>query len=350
MTSYNSGITIRLSGGEYGNRDYNIPELLEILEKNPIIDVIKKGILANNSKSISDLLSSSNFKNRIFENVYLLAGAIAEEFIKNDTDTGKPIPRIIHNFWTGGEMSENAVENVLKWYEKAKEYDWKHFLWTDSNVNQAFIFNNENESLIKLQTAGVQILDFPQLFREMPEDTQKAYNTLSHRAAFKHKRILPFLSDLARYNILYNQGGVYCDVDVAPGNVNLEKTLKHKDSENEIPLLGPCFRVKRDAKVAGYFENISGGKEAACLRMYNNLMVGNHFIATRPETDIMKQALGYSLKSLNYSNFTNTLGPRDIKTAILAKNIDIKIVSAQTIPPWLFDIDWITDESNNIVI
>lgn len=348
MTNNNSDITIRFSGKEYENRDYTISELMRMLSGDPIIKAIENGVLFNVNMPLEQLVYSLDLRNKTFENIYSLAKTIAEELISNDLDIGEEIPRKIHQFWAGGEMSEIAMNNILKWYKKAKEYNWEHFLWTDSNANQSF--NNEDGRMTELQTAGVQILDFSQLLPELPEESQKAYNILLGRIFCKRKRSLLFISDLARYTILYHYGGVYSDVDVDLDNISLKKSLKHRDSDSEIPMLGPCFRTCSDAKASGYLDEDPGAKEAAALRMYNKTIFGNHFIATRAGTDIMRQSIENATKSLKVSNYNATLGPGDIVKAMYARNNNIKIVSAQAIPPWLFDINWITEESNNIVI
>ena len=345
----NNNATIRFSGEKYGNRDYTIPELMLMLARNPVIDAIENSVLSNSGKSIEEILNNQNFKNGDFENIYLLVRTIADEFIRNDKDTGEEIPRKIHHFWAGGEMSEIAVKNILKWNKKTKEYDWEHFLWTDLTANKAF--SNKCKYMAKLRKAGIQIMDFSQLLLEMPKDTQKAYSILLDKTvSLVRKRSLLFMSDLARYIILYNHGGVYCDVDIESDNINMEHSLRHRDKESEIPMLGPCFRIEQDARAAGYLNGEQGAKEASVLRMYNKAIFGIHFIATRAGTGIMKQAIENATKSLYVSNYNATLGPGDIVKAMLGKNNNIKIVSAQAIPPWVFDINWITEESNNIVI
>jgi mannosyltransferase OCH1-like enzyme len=348
MTNNNFYNTIRISGGEYSNHDYSLPELMDTLLRNPIVETIKNGALSEVYRSIEDVLSLPNFRNKTFESIYHVARGIAEEIIKNDADVGEVIPRKIHHYWSGEEMSEIAMENILKWQAKSKAHNWEHFVWTDSTANK--FYNNDGSRMSELQEAGIEIMDFPQLLLETGEDVQKAYNILVNKAYCKRKKSLLFMSDLARCTVLYHYGGVYCDVDVAPHKVSLEKSLKHRDAESTIPMLGPCFRTERDAKAAGYLDISPGAKEAACLRMYNRSIFGNHFIATRAGTDVMKHALENTNKSLQISNYNATLGPGDIIKAMYTQNNNTKITSAQAIPPWLFDINWITKESNNIVL
>lgn len=335
-------ITIELSGIAYSPS-----ELMILLYKDPLIAFIKNGILSNLNKSVEDVICNSSIKNRTFESTYHLSRAIVEELIKNDNSMGEVIPRNIHHFWAGEEMSETAMDNILKWHKKAKKHQWKHFLWIDSVTNS--FYYNEGKYMVHLQDAGIEIKDFPQLLLEMSEDIQKAYNMLANKAYSKHKKSLLYMSDLARCTVLYHYGGVYCDVDIDPHKVSLEESLKHRDAESEIPMLGPCFRTEYDAKAAGYLDILPGAKETACLRMYDKRSFGNHFIATRGETNIMEQAVKNIIKSLKTSNYNTTLGPGDIVKAIYNRNNNYGITSTQAIPPWLFDMSWVTPESNNIV-
>ena len=60
---------------------------------------------------------------------------------------------------------------------------------------------------------------------------------------------IPFMSDLARFYALHRYGGLYMDVDVAPGTVDLDTYF----TVNHIPFLGPLLRMTEDAKNAGVY-------------------------------------------------------------------------------------------------
>lgn len=339
---------IQLPERAYGNQDNNLSELKDQLQQNPIIESIENRVLPYLQQSIDQVLTRFDFQNRAFVNVDALAKAIAEELIENDSDVGEAIPKTIHHFWAGGKISKTAMKNIFNWRQKTVENSWNHLLWTDSRVNQVFESSNA-EQMEALQIAGIQIIDLAQLPLGMGKDTQEAYDTLASKATSGQKSVLPFMSDLARYSALYHQGGVYADVDIDPNNVSLEKTLKHRDEESEIPMLGPGFRTEKDAQEAGYLKPDFGAKESASLSMFNKNAFGNHFIATRAGTNVMKQSASNATKGLQNSGFDVTSGPGDVLKAMHAQNSDLDTVSAQAIPPWLFDMNWVTDESSSIV-
>ena len=86
--------------------------------------------------------------------------------------TNNPIPKILHFIWLGGEIPEHYVTNINDWSKKNPNFEVE--VWTDEDAKN---FDMKN--------------------REMFE---KATN-------FGMK------SDILRYEILYQEGGVYLDTD-----------------------------------------------------------------------------------------------------------------------------------------
>ena len=83
----------------------------------------------------------------------------------------KRIPKIVHQIWLGPREMPN--EWMSGWREFCKQYGWEYKLWTDSDMT--FLINQE-------------------IF-----DNSKTYQ---------------MKSDIARYEILYNHGGLYVDCDM----------------------------------------------------------------------------------------------------------------------------------------
>lgn len=84
------------------------------------------------------------------------------------------IPKIIHYCWFGrGEKSELIEKCIASWKEKLPDYEIRE--WNEDNFN----------------------IDKYQYAREAYEDKKYA-----------------FVSDVARFHILYNHGGIYMDTDV----------------------------------------------------------------------------------------------------------------------------------------
>ena len=98
---------------------------------------------------------------------------------QDEDDSNKPrIPRIIHHIWFGNvsNMSKEAKRCVESW--KVYHSSWTFQFWTEELVRSAFA----------AWGAPIRVLD------ECPNYGEK--------------------SDIARYYILNNLGGIYCDVDL----------------------------------------------------------------------------------------------------------------------------------------
>jgi mannosyltransferase OCH1-like enzyme len=88
------------------------------------------------------------------------------------TDTEQHIPKIIHQIWLGGNVPEKYEKFMQSW--KFYNPDYKYKLWTDKDVNDIFITKRS-------------------ILEACPNQGMK--------------------SDLLRYEILKQYGGVYIDVD-----------------------------------------------------------------------------------------------------------------------------------------
>ena len=97
--------------------------------------------------------------------------------------------RSFHFIWFGKPMPQHLRDNILAW--SAMHPDWKMNLWTESN-------------LPKLRSQA--LFDNAEVL--VPADA-----------------VNQFRADLARYELLYDHGGFYCDVDTRP--------LKRIDAELE---------------------------------------------------------------------------------------------------------------------
>jgi len=97
---------------------------------------------------------------------------------KNNLSKIKPqqspkIPKIIHQIWLGSPVPEKFTAYINSW--KQAHPNWEYRLWTDTDIEA---FNLENKKLY-------------------------------HAAVNYAER-----SDIARYEILYQQGGIFIDIDM----------------------------------------------------------------------------------------------------------------------------------------
>lgn len=88
---------------------------------------------------------------------------------------GGPIPKVLHQIWVGGPLPEKYKPFIQAW--KDLHPDWEFKLWTDEDVDA-----------------------FPWI----------------NRAVFDTAKNPGMKSDIWRYEILYQYGGVYLDVDFYP--------------------------------------------------------------------------------------------------------------------------------------
>ena len=100
------------------------------------------------------------------------------------------IPKIIHYCWFGGNpLPESAKKCINSWKKFLPDYEiWQ---WSEAPLHE-----NEDENCIpdKVMTFDVNCITY----------TKEAYEAKKYA----------FVSDYARYDILYQRGGVYFDTDV----------------------------------------------------------------------------------------------------------------------------------------
>lgn len=84
------------------------------------------------------------------------------------------IPKIVHQIWLGGNMPESE-QRMVNQVKANLDKDWTHILWTEDNIDNIKDFTNI------------------ELYKQTPNYGQK--------------------SDLLRYTILNEMGGVYMDTD-----------------------------------------------------------------------------------------------------------------------------------------
>ena len=86
--------------------------------------------------------------------------------------TENPVPKTLHFIWRGGEIPEHYVTNINDWSKKNSNFTVE--IWTDEDAE-----------------------NFP----------------MKNRDIFEKATNLGMKSDIFRYEILYQQGGVYLDTD-----------------------------------------------------------------------------------------------------------------------------------------
>ncbi|MFJ3694707.1 TcdA/TcdB catalytic glycosyltransferase domain-containing protein [Streptomyces sp. NPDC090052] len=199
---------------------------------------------------------------------------------------GPEIPSQVHFIWIGGAIPPAALNNILAWAGRATNTGWTINLWTDHNSS----LGTMNQARIRT-TKGLQ--------RKFIEDAidprlAEAYT----KATTGKQKAYPFASDIARYSILKKHGGVYADVDLGSGTVNLKENTP-KLAEKDVPVLGPLIRDKQSLNAtlsqAGA-ERATGKPTAAQIRAAVTHLLetggyGNHFIAAQKDSAVMEKMI-----------------------------------------------------------
>jgi mannosyltransferase OCH1-like enzyme len=133
------------------------------------------GLLYYNLPSLSslDLLKSDIY---IWNNVSL------SFYTEPDPSVPHSIPRVIHQTWKSSNLSEYPGYNSHElWKYRYEHRGYQIRLWTDEDIEELIV---------------TRYPDLHQYYHQFPYGIQRA--------------------DVARYLILYHEGGFYCDLDVFP--------------------------------------------------------------------------------------------------------------------------------------
>ncbi|MFH8435842.1 glycosyltransferase [Streptomyces sp. NPDC018007] len=205
------------------------------------------------------------------------------------------IPKRLNFIWLGGEMTAAARENLRNWAEKAENSAWDMRVWTDEKgraANSGFLAELAGHGVASPSVATV--FGPKQFFRYTDPVLSRAGNLYEKG---QELRSFALASDAARYAILYQQGGVYLDVDVAPGNFVLPADGVQMPSGDNLPMFGP--RLRDAASVLGTNPPPDAAitldaVRAKAVEMYDRGELGNQLIAAHPNNPF----LGYLLTEL----------------------------------------------------
>lgn len=135
------------------------------------------------------------------------------------------IPKIIHFIWAGGTkiLPKKNLKNIIEW--KRRNPDFKIMLWVDY-ASTSELERRYHDLYLEIQQDGQRAVwpDWAEvlIFENISELQQSpAYNIVRYEI----DRFNPnygVSSDLLRYTILFNHGGVYFDSDVYPSNLPLQ--------------------------------------------------------------------------------------------------------------------------------
>jgi hypothetical protein len=198
----------------------------------------------------------------------------------------------VHFCWLGGQIKPAAAENVRQWAMQAENSNWKIYVWTTRQTNWGSAFT---PFIGKLSRGNIE--------RKYIEQGGLDDRLKAHFHAAVEAKDYPAASDLARYGILYKYGGVYADVDLGIGRVQLHTDIPRL-SRNDFPILGPQLRDKRsrdDALLEADFTaeklqalGLSEGEKTslAAEHYISKGRYGNHFFAAQRGSTAMNRIIG----------------------------------------------------------
>ncbi|MFI0227182.1 scabin-related ADP-ribosyltransferase [Streptomyces lydicus] len=247
----------------------------------------------------------------------------------------EPVPRALHLVWLGGELSPGARANVEEWIGRTRDAGWQLNMWADSGSRDA-----NREFFRGIQLGGARIRDVDEgLFtaadghsgdRSIPggDNALALFELAGERGAHA------MASDIARYALLYREGGVYLDVDLAPGEVQLP-TEGLAMSSDSVPFFPPAIRdqehfdwilrqVDRERQQEGFpvVQRIGGeGLREVIEKQYSSGELGNNLIVAHPASSFLRRVL------------TNLPNGREPGPDLLLKNL--KHEAASVTGPWL---------------
>lgn len=171
--------------------------------------------------------------------------------------TKKQVPKTIHLIWIGNRIGSGEVANIESIYESIKfKHEWQVILWTDQRMCS---FLDSAESINEL-AANPDFVIRKDLRSQVDDKVIRTYDIAYQKASQSssnenmnedEKKVntkggFTMMSDLARYSILLNQGGIYMDVDLNLGNADVDEWNMEMSDEHGLPAFGPNIQYIDD--------------------------------------------------------------------------------------------------------
>lgn len=206
-----------------------------------------------------------------------------------------PVGQNIHFIWSGRAISSTALANIAKWGEVATAKKWNVTIWTDA-VTQDWGF------IVKamLRYKGIQLRNITK------SDIDPRFWTYYTGVVHGETKNFPAASDIARYSILQRHGGIYVDVDIAPGTIDLDSI-----QEVRLPLMAPQLRdaesVRETLKLDGGTPITPDHVRQAAARRISQGIYNNNFIVSPPNSRALEAAIEEVLAMLELTGGAKNL-------------------------------------------
>lgn len=198
-----------------------------------------------------------------------------------------PFPKEIHFIWSGRQISDTAMENVLRWAKQVGK-DWRITMWSDLKISKW----SESRGLLKstnakrLAGAGISLREANEI---LDPRFMQMYPVIS-------KYNLAAASDLIRLSVLNQIGGVYADVDIGPGTEDFD-ALELGTDPTAMPMFAPALRdedavrrlVGKGDKEKVTLEDV----EAAVREQQAAGAINNNFIVAHPRSLFLEPIINH---------------------------------------------------------
>jgi hypothetical protein len=279
-----------------------------------------------------------------------------EDVATTEDDDPVKIPQLIHFIWMGKPPSSSAVKNIFEWAARAKNTGWRIILWTDAKI----MTGNWSTAISTLKKGRIEVKNLTGVLDPRIEEYYM-------HATRKSPKAFNMASDLARYSILKSYGGVYADVDIGPGLVDLDKVPKL--SKVDPPFLAPSVRDLKalkeqlPPKVYEAFEkgelSLEEAVRTASMGAYVNNQLNNNLILTQENSAFMEELIAslpnrIEAKLEDRENWAENAalitGPQAVNKKMFnylgMPQILYQEMDQETFENWK-NLEWITQESQN---
>ncbi|MFE3263690.1 glycosyltransferase [Streptomyces sp. NPDC059215] len=179
----------------------------------------------------------------------------------------RDIPKSVNFIWVGGPMKSEAVANVIRWADQGARAGWQVSMWTDTTAGPGGepLSHWDRRAKEALMSRGVVFREITQLL-PLVRPLETGYRRFWYKSATRNlsdvtlvklrdiyevartdRRAAPAASDAVRYAVLFSEGGVYVDVDIAPGAVDLRR-VPRRMAVDDVPVLAPLIRDTRQLR------------------------------------------------------------------------------------------------------
>jgi len=323
--------------------------------------------------------------------------------IDENRNPNNMIPQEIHRFWSGGKMSQEALQVLMDSAEKTKNTTWQNNMWYSSTLEEKMesleLVNKDEVDIRNLQreilkASGYNVRQIEEVAEDEPQplgffDKLKGtkeptrtrgriakgdLETMAQKATTKLQvggqdrwDGVKHISDIARLMYLEQVGGHHFDVDMGLGEMDLNRSYYHNDPEGNIPLMGAVTAIGNDpiaeslTRLQGRNDNggfsnpetrDAGTKVAEQARDMSGML--NGMIASRPGNENIKEAIEVlrpDAVSKNGEIPSGMIANKELLFGSQGKQgrsqEEQRQINSLAVPPYLFDLEHLTSESEN---